>query len=66
MLIVVALVHFSDLFSCRELSILVDSPEDAEIELYVSYIVYEAKWTPKYDVRVFTNDKQLKVGFFNA
>jgi hypothetical protein len=46
------------LFHKREITILVESKKDnLEVELIVSYIVYNASWAPKYDIRVFSNDK---------
>ena len=50
-------------FICyRELSILLDAEKEADVELTISYVVSKAKWSPKYDIRVFSNDQQLKVG----
>ncbi len=47
------------LFFYRELTILVEAnAEDTEIELLISYVVYDASWMPKYDIRVFSNDKE--------
>ncbi len=45
----------------REVSVLLDATEDAQVELLVSYVTYKAKWTPKYDIRVYSNERQLKV-----
>jgi len=50
------LLHFS------EVSILIESKYDnSEIELHVSYLVSNATWTPKYDMRVLSEDKSIKV-----
>ncbi len=35
--------------------------DDAEVQLFVSYIVYNASWSPKYDIRVFTKEKTMTV-----
>ena len=45
----------------RELSILLDCTDEAEVELYIAYVVSKAKWSPKYDIRVFSNEGQMKV-----
>ena len=45
----------------RELSILLETAEDLDVELFVSYVVNKAKWSPKYDIRVFSNDSTMKV-----
>ena len=48
--------------SCsRELLILLEAAEPVEVELYVSYVVSKAKWSPKYDIRVFSADNSMKV-----
>ncbi len=39
-----------------------EAEKDVEVELCVSYVVTNAKWSPKYDIRVFGSDKQMKVG----
>ena len=45
----------------REVHILIETYEEEEITLLVSYVVTEAGWTPKYDLRVHSRDKLLKV-----
>jgi len=35
--------------------------ENAEVNLSISYVVYNASWTPKYDIRVFNKDKSMVV-----
>lgn len=48
-----------------EITILVEGLKDTnEIFLHVSYVVYNASWTPKYDIRVFSNDKTMIVNNF--
>ena len=47
--------------SFRELSILLETTEETTVELFVSYVVNKAKWSPKYDIRVFSNDSTMKV-----
>ncbi len=40
---------------------MLETAEDVEVELYISYVVSKAKWSPKYDIRVFSNDNTMKV-----
>ena len=45
-----------------EIAILVESKsDDTEGYLYVSYLVNNASWLPKYDIRVFSKDKSMIV-----
>ena len=45
-----------------EIAILVESKsDDTEVYLYVSYLVNNASWLPKYDIRVFSKDKSMIV-----
>ena len=44
--------------------LLLEGTEDGEIEVQITYVVTKARWTPKYDIRVFSNDGQLKVDIF--
>ena len=45
-----------------EITILVESKsDDTEVYLYVSYLVNNASWIPKYDIRVFSKDKSMIV-----
>ncbi|CAH1799374.1 unnamed protein product [Owenia fusiformis] len=53
-----------DDFLSRELSVLIGCEADTEVTLLVSYIVTKAKWTPKYDIRVFSNDNQMKIMYY--
>ena len=48
-------------FFSRELLVLLDATDPVEVELYVSYVVSKAKWSPKYDIRVFSSDNSMKV-----
>ena len=41
--------------------LILEGGEEGEIEVLVTYVVTKARWTPKYDIRVFSNDAQLKV-----
>ena len=44
------------------MTILVESSKDkAEVELIVSYVVYNASWVPKYDIRVYNKDQTMIV-----
>jgi hypothetical protein len=46
---------------CREVVILMEATEDGEMELLLSYVVNKAKWSPCYDIRVFSGDSRMKV-----
>ncbi|XP_064617062.1 protein F37C4.5-like isoform X2 [Liolophura sinensis] len=50
----------------RQCSIMLESsePDEAKITLLVSYVVSQASWTPKYDIRVFPEEKKLKVMYY--
>ena len=41
--------------------LILDGTENGEVEVLITYVVTKARWTPKYDIRVFSNDAQLKV-----
>ena len=45
----------------RVLCVLLDVIKDTEVQLKVSYVVSKAMWSPKYDLRVFSKDGQMKV-----
>jgi hypothetical protein len=56
------LIIFSRYLS--EITILVEAQNnDTEVFLYVSYLVQNASWIPKYDIRVFSKDKSMIVIF---
>lgn len=38
--------------------------EEAEIQLLVSYVVSNASWTPKYDLRVSSAERTMQVNYF--
>ncbi len=38
--------------------------DSADVNLLVSYIVYQASWSPKYDIRVFGKEKKMIVNYF--
>ena len=46
------------------IGILLDVKESAEVKLLFSYLVHDAGWTPKYDLRVSSTDKKMEVGYF--
>jgi hypothetical protein len=47
-----------------EVSILIESLKDnEEAQMIVSYVVYNAQWTPKYDIKVFDKDKSMIVTY---
>ena len=56
--------YISISFLSRELVIIVDAPEAVDVELYITYVVIKAGWSPKYDIRVFSNDGTMKVRLF--
>ncbi|XP_055328658.1 protein F37C4.5-like [Paramacrobiotus metropolitanus] len=37
---------------------------EGELELNISYIVYGASWSPKYDVRVASDSKKLSIAYY--
>ena len=45
----------------REVQILIEAYNTEEVKLFVSYVVNDAGWVPKYDLRVHSRDKNLKV-----
>jgi uncharacterized protein (TIGR02231 family) len=48
-------------------TILVETEKDeTQLEIAVSYIVYNASWIPKYDVRVFDKDKSMVINYFGV
>lgn len=48
-----------------EIVILVEGKkDDTEVYLFVSYLVSNASWIPKYDIRVFSKDKSMIVSVF--
>ncbi|XP_070568308.1 protein F37C4.5-like isoform X2 [Ptychodera flava] len=53
-----------DGFQSREVSIMLETREECEVELLISYVVTNAKWTPKYDIRVFSQDKMMKIMYY--
>ena len=40
---------------------LLDATADGELELVIKYLVTQASWSPKYDIRVFSQESKLKV-----
>ncbi|PAA74828.1 hypothetical protein BOX15_Mlig004911g2 [Macrostomum lignano] len=48
----------------REISIVLECQETTQLELYLSYVVSRAKWSPKYDVRVFSNESAMKIIYY--
>lgn len=49
----------------KEVKILVESKtDDSEVDLTISYIVYNASWSPKYDIRVFGKDKKMIINYY--
>ena len=56
--IVNLLVRYA-LFRCVCISL--EAASDTDVVLALSYVVSNASWTPQYDLRVFSNDKTMKV-----
>ena len=40
--------------------------DETQLEIAVSYIVYNASWSPKYDVRVFDKDNSMVINYFGV
>ncbi|XP_074653815.1 protein F37C4.5-like isoform X3 [Tubulanus polymorphus] len=53
--------NYRDEHMAREVTILMEAAEEGEVELYLSYVVTKAKWSPKYDIRVFSGDSRMKL-----
>ena len=45
----------------RCVCISLEAANDTDVELALSYVVSSASWSPQYDLRVFSNDKTMKV-----
>ena len=48
----------------RCVCISLEAADDTNVELALSYVVSSASWSPQYDLRVFSNDKTMKVCCF--
>ena len=46
------------------IGILLNVRESAEIQLLVSYVVSNASWSPKYDLRVASSERTMQVSYF--
>ena len=46
------------------IGILLTVEKEEEIQLLVSYVVSNASWTPKYDLRVSSADRTMQVTYF--
>lgn len=55
--------RYAELLS-REVSVVLESQEATQLELYFSYVVSRAKWSPKYDIRVFSNESAMKIIYY--
>ena len=40
---------------------MLEAKKEADVELLVSYLVKDASWSPKYDLRVFSKEKKIQV-----
>uniref|UniRef100_A0A1I8I1Y0 DUF4140 domain-containing protein n=1 Tax=Macrostomum lignano TaxID=282301 RepID=A0A1I8I1Y0_9PLAT len=48
----------------REVSVVLESQEATQLELHFSYVVSRARWSPKYDIRVFSNESAMKIIYY--
>ncbi|XP_065890127.1 protein F37C4.5-like [Dysidea avara] len=48
----------------RCVCISLEAASDTDVVLALSYVVSNASWTPQYDLRVFSNDKTMKVLYY--
>jgi uncharacterized protein (TIGR02231 family) len=56
--------HFNQ---AMEVTILVETSKDnIDVELLVSYVVYSASWSPKYDIRVFGKEKKMVINYYGV
>lgn len=46
------------------IGVLLTVQEEAEIQLLISYVVSNASWTPKYDLRVSSAERAMQVSYF--
>ena len=46
------------------IGILLTVRESSEIQLLVSYVVSNASWSPKYDLRVASSERTMQVSYF--
>ena len=46
------------------IGVLLTVREEAKIQLLVSYVVSNASWTPKYDLRVSSAERTMQVSYF--
>lgn len=46
------------------IGVLLDVKESGQVELNVSYVVSNAGWSPKYDLRVMSADRKMTVSYF--
>lgn len=46
------------------IGVLLTVQEEAEIQLLISYVVSNASWTPKYDLRVSSAERTMQVTYF--
>ncbi len=46
------------------IGVLLTVREEGEIQLRVSYVVSNASWSPKYDLRVSSADRTMDVNYF--
>jgi len=50
--------------SIIEITTLIEAAEDTDIELHLSYVVFNASWSPKYDIRVYSDNKSMVINYF--
>ncbi len=48
------------------IGVLLDVKSAAQIQLLISYVVSNAGWTPKYDLRVSSSERTMQVTYFGV
>ncbi|KNC96606.1 uncharacterized protein SPPG_08190 [Spizellomyces punctatus DAOM BR117] len=46
-----------------QLKLVLDAEADVEINIWLSYVILKASWSPSYDIRVSTTDKKLSLTY---
>ena len=54
---------FTNNYCFRTVKVTLGAEKDVDVRLFISYVVYNASWSPSYDLRVFTKDKSMKVAY---
>ena len=59
-----SLSHPSKPVKQQVIGVLLSIKEEAEIQLLISYVVSNAQWSPKYDLRVSSAERSMNVSYF--